>query len=329
MDGGYLGHERIKGLPANIAPHSVVLILGTLPGRMSLTMGQYYADPSNKFWDILFTACGEKIDKTDNGKKKLLEKYHIALWDVLGSAVRKTSNDKDLSDETPNNLPLYLFQYPNIKLLIFHSNDAYKYFKRFFKNTAMPYICVSSPSGQNRKSAEAKAAEWRAALSCAIPQLENGPRLAWKRTPPCDIMSLQERDIDMEIEKICNYISYFETIHAETACHWEESRELKNGVFSMPFPVYEPQLLDFIDDVSNSDLMDISYGSTLEEYGLGMNNELAKKIDTADFKLTRAILTCYIRQERFCDGLWGRAAAEGTFLALLRRLKTLLLLSSQ
>ena len=55
-----------------------------------------------------------------------------------------------------------------------------------------------------------------------------------------------------------------------------------------------------------------------------MDDELTKRIDTADFKLAKAILTCYIRQERFCDGLWGRAIKEGTFLALLKRLEILL-----
>ena len=128
----------------------------------------------------------------------------------------------------------------------------------------------------------------------------------------------------MEMEKIRNYISYFKTIHTETACRWEGSRKLESGFFSMPFPVYETQFLNFIDDVSNSDLMDVSYGDTLEEYGLEMNSELAKKIDTADFKLVKAILTCYIRQERFCDGLWGRAIKEGIFLALLKRIEALL-----
>ena len=96
---------------------------------MSLTTGTYYADPSNKFWDILFMACGEKIEKTDATKVWLLKKYHIALWDVLDSAVRESSSDKDLIDERPNDLPRYLEEYPNIKLLLFHSNGAYKYFK--------------------------------------------------------------------------------------------------------------------------------------------------------------------------------------------------------
>ncbi len=127
-------------------------------------------------------------------------------------------------------------------------------------------------------------------------------------------------------KEIRNYIPYFESIDPDAACHWEGSKALKNGTFSMPFPVYETQFLDFIDNVSNSDLMDYSYGETLAEYGLEMNNDLAKKIDTADLKLTKAILTCYIRQERFCDGLWGRAIKEGTFLALLKRMGALITL---
>ena len=131
-------------------------------------------------------------------------------------------------------------------------------------------------------------------------------------------MEKENAENHIKLSKIRYYIFYFETVCAETACHWEGSRKLESGAFSMPYPVYETQFLNFIDDVSNSDLMDLNYGNTLEEYGLEMN------IDTADFKLAKAILTCYIRQERFCDGLWGRAIKEGIFLALLKRIETLL-----
>ncbi len=127
-----------------------------------------------------------------------------------------------------------------------------------------------------------------------------------------------------EFGQIRGYIPYFEAVHVETAYRWEKSRKLEDGTFSMPYPVYEPQFLKFIDDVSNSNLIDFAYGDTLREYGLAMNNELTKKIDTADFKLAKAILTCYVRQERFCDGLWGQAIREGTFLALLKRMEVLL-----
>ena len=109
--------ERVNGLPAKIRHDSAVLILGTLPGKQSLMTGTYYADSSNQFWDILFMACGEKIEKSDTARELLLKNYHIALWDILHSAVRGTSSDKGLLDEKPNDLPRYLAEHPQIKLL--------------------------------------------------------------------------------------------------------------------------------------------------------------------------------------------------------------------
>lgn len=46
--------------------------------------------------------------------------------------------------------------------------------------------------------------------------------------------------------------------------------------------------------------------------------------DAAVLELAEAILTCYIRQERFHEGPWQRAIKAGMFLALLKRFDTLL-----
>ncbi|MDR1629164.1 MAG: DNA-deoxyinosine glycosylase [Oscillospiraceae bacterium] len=172
--------KRTKSLDPDIRPDSVVLILGTLPGQASAEQKQYYSDPTNKFWGILAGACEEPLPKTVAEKAALLQKYKIALWDVVESAVRKTSNDKDLKNEEKNKLPELLATYPNIKLLLFHSNGAYKYFRRFFKNSTIPYIRVSSPSGQNRKNMNEKVLEWKAALSSVLPQLQMAHRLEEK-----------------------------------------------------------------------------------------------------------------------------------------------------
>ena len=172
--------NRTYGLQEIINQDSEVLILGTLPGKKSLDSKKYYSDSSNKFWSILFQACGEPIDKSDEAKEKLLKKYKIAFWDILESAIRNTSSDEDIEDEIPNDLPQLLEDYPNIKLILFHSNDAYKYFKRFFKNTTVPYIRISSPSGQNRKNIQEKILEWKAALSSVIPELQTEHRLELK-----------------------------------------------------------------------------------------------------------------------------------------------------
>ena len=129
--------ERIQGLPPTIDKHSAVLILGTLPGQMSLTYGKYYADPSNKFWDILFIACGEEIDKSDQAKEALLRKYNIALWDILDSAVRETSSDKDLMDDE------FISGHPGISTstLQLKRQDLLK----FVESTGHTPICIDLP----------------------------------------------------------------------------------------------------------------------------------------------------------------------------------------
>ena len=125
------------------------------------------------------------------------------------------------------------------------------------------------------------------------------------------------------IEKIYSYISYFESLNAENACQWQKGERLKDGSCTVGYPVYEDKFLQFIEDVSRSNLMDISYGETIQKYGLEMSDGLAEQIETADFPLAKAILTCYVRQERFCEGIWGTAIKNGVFLALLNRLQIL------
>jgi len=52
---------------------------------------------------------------------------------------------------------------------------------------------------------------------------------------------------------------------------------------------------------------------------------MKNSIDDADLELIKAIITGYVRQERFCDGLWASAVEDKVFLKILQRLKQLLL----
>ena len=191
--------ERVYGFDADIRQNSKVLILGTLPSPKSLSHQKYFDNPTNKFWSILFLACGKTNEDStsDDARARLLDEYSIAIWDVLESAIRETARDADLYDELPNNLPQLLANHSNLKLLLFHSNSAYKYFHRFFKNTTIPYIRVSSPSGLNRMGIEEKVAEWRAALSSVIPQLQTEHKLSWKAKPIADIIESKEENLQM------------------------------------------------------------------------------------------------------------------------------------
>lgn len=48
------------GLPPVIDKDCNTLILGALPGDKSIEQKQYYANPNNQFWRIVFAAFDEK-----------------------------------------------------------------------------------------------------------------------------------------------------------------------------------------------------------------------------------------------------------------------------
>jgi hypothetical protein len=48
---------------------------------------------------------------------------------------------------------------------------------------------------------------------------------------------------------------------------------------------------------------------------------MPESLETANLELTKAILTGYIRQESFCDGLWAEAVEKKYFQSSLRGLR--------
>ena len=125
------------------------------------------------------------------------------------------------------------------------------------------------------------------------------------------------------IEKLTEFIPYFANANKENVCNWDGGEKLAENSFSMSHPVYEQTIRDFVDAVYESKLMCHNYLDIIEQHGLVGIEGLNKAIEQADFELTLAILTGYMRQERFCDGLWQSAVEDRTFLRILRRLECL------
>ena len=84
---------RIQSFPPIISKKSKILILGSIPGTKSLEKKEYYAHPQNHFWKLLFCMFGEEFSADYQDRLKLLEKYHIALWDTIESCEREGSQD--------------------------------------------------------------------------------------------------------------------------------------------------------------------------------------------------------------------------------------------
>jgi double-stranded uracil-DNA glycosylase len=103
-----------------------VLILGSLPGRVSLEMQQYYAQPHNAFWRIMGRHLSFAPDLPYPERLIALKNCGIALWDVCASAHRPGSLDSAIvgASVIPNDFPAFLGGHTAIKSVYFNGSKA-------------------------------------------------------------------------------------------------------------------------------------------------------------------------------------------------------------
>jgi TDG/mug DNA glycosylase family protein len=118
------------GFPPISSPSARVLILGSLPGRLSLERGEYYANPQNSFWKIIAARVPD-LPADYAGRVRALIELSVALWDVLAAATRSGSLDADISDDAiPNNFRAFFHAHPDIGLIGFNGGTAAKLYQR-------------------------------------------------------------------------------------------------------------------------------------------------------------------------------------------------------
>ena len=102
-----------------------LLVLGSLPGAVSLAKRQYYAHPQNQFWRLLGAAIGEDLAAMDYDRSLArLAAREIALWDVVGEARRQGSLDGAIRDATTNPLADYVATHPRLLAVAFNGQTA-------------------------------------------------------------------------------------------------------------------------------------------------------------------------------------------------------------
>jgi len=145
-----------------------VLILGSAPSQLSLEKQQYYGNPRNHFWPILFEIFGEDPLSDYSDKISFIKQKGIALWDTIGVCYRKGSLDVNITEEEPNDIIGLIDSYPTIRLI---ACNGTKSFNTFTKNINLPHgtsikevIKLSSSSpipGKYNKSFAEKVEEWK------------------------------------------------------------------------------------------------------------------------------------------------------------------------
>jgi len=87
---------------------SQILILGTMPSPKSRENGFYYMHPQNRFWRVISELLGEPLPQTNDEKRALLLRRHIALWDVLESCEINGADDGSIKSPSANDFGVIL-----------------------------------------------------------------------------------------------------------------------------------------------------------------------------------------------------------------------------
>ncbi|MGI9206169.1 MAG: DNA-deoxyinosine glycosylase [Woeseiaceae bacterium] len=133
------------GFPPICGSSPRVLILGSLPSRKSVELGQYYGHPQNAFWRIMGDMVDAGPDIPYKERAALLESRYIAVWDVLASSVRPGSMDAAIVGETANanDFSGFLGQHTEIRLVCFNGQAAEKYFRKLVSsNTRRDFVGI-------------------------------------------------------------------------------------------------------------------------------------------------------------------------------------------
>lgn len=123
---------RSHGFAAVARPDARVLILGSLPGQVSLREQQYYAQPRNDFWKIMGALAGAAPELDYSRRLEALKAQGIALWDVCASAHRPGSLDASIrhGSVVVNDFTSFFHTHRGIGFICFNGRKAADLYRR-------------------------------------------------------------------------------------------------------------------------------------------------------------------------------------------------------
>jgi double-stranded uracil-DNA glycosylase len=161
------------GFDPIIASNARALVLGSLPGRVSLAMRQYYAQPRNAFWKIMGRLFHFDIALPYEQRTAALQANRVAVWDVCLSAERPGSLDAaiDSASVRPNEFGAFFAQHASIQTVCFNGAKAQTLYRRLVLPHLPPpwqrlnYVLLPSTSPAHAAmSFDRKLEAWRLAF---------------------------------------------------------------------------------------------------------------------------------------------------------------------
>lgn len=159
----------VRSFPPVADASAETLILGSMPGVLSLRANQYYAHPQNAFWKIMGDLFGAGPGRPYAERLLRLQQQRIALWDVLKLCTRSGSLDSDIVESSivVNDFATLFRAHPRIRRVFFNGSKAEASYKRYVApQLALPQLAFArlpstSPAHASLRYAE-KLERWRA-----------------------------------------------------------------------------------------------------------------------------------------------------------------------
>ena len=149
-----------------------IVILGSMPGVVSLQAVQYYANPRNAFWTIIAELFGIDVDCDYESRVRQVSQLPLILWDTLKACRREGSLDSNILKQhmETNDIAGRVKRYPALRLIAFNGTASEKYFNQLEKHRLPadhPLKLLRLPSTSPANAGinfEQKLAAWRQLL---------------------------------------------------------------------------------------------------------------------------------------------------------------------
>lgn len=129
--------QEISGFDPIAAPDAQVLILGSMPGKVSKAKDQYYGHAKNAFWVIMGQLFGAEPDLVYGLRKGILMTHRVAVWDVLKTCHRIGSLDADIELDSIiiNDFVGFFSRQEQIRHVFFNGMTAEKIYRKYILPT--------------------------------------------------------------------------------------------------------------------------------------------------------------------------------------------------
>ncbi|WP_028551333.1 DNA-deoxyinosine glycosylase [Paenibacillus sp. UNC451MF] len=170
--------DRLLGLPPVMDASCHTVVLGSMPGALSLSKQEYYGHPRNHFWKLLYSLFGGTSAEgvlhnvpSDSYEERLAFalSHGIGLWDVLAACEREGSLDAQIRKPEANDFAWFFLKYPAVRRVFFNGQAAGELYRKqvlpklgeLAIGGGISYAVLPSSSTARAMALEAKLVSWQ------------------------------------------------------------------------------------------------------------------------------------------------------------------------